>query len=114
MSDCIFCKIARGEIKSEIVYDDGSIIGFKDIQPQAPSHVVVIPKKHIPTMNDVAESDSKTLAALLQACARIAMKEGFADNGYRIVINCNRDGGQLILHLHAHLLAGREMGWPPG
>ena len=114
MSECIFCKISKGEIPSENVYDDGSVIGFKDIQPQAPIHIVVIPKKHIDTMNDVTESDSELMASVLQACAKIAKDMNIAKNGYRIVINCNSDGAQAVFHIHAHLLGGRKMGWPPG
>jgi histidine triad (HIT) family protein len=114
MSDCTFCKIVAGEIPSEKVYDDSSVIGFKDIQPQAPVHIIVIPKKHIATMNDVTESDSELTAALLQACTKIAKDLGISEKGYRIVINCNNDGGQAVYHIHAHLLGGREMGWPPG
>jgi histidine triad (HIT) family protein len=114
MSECIFCKIASGEIPADKVYDDGSLIGFRDVQPQAPTHIVLIPKKHIATMNDVTESDSDLLSALLQACKKIAAAEGLSEKGYRVVINCNSDGGQWVLHMHAHLLGGRIMGWPPG
>jgi len=114
MPDCIFCKIDRGEIAADKVYDDGSIVGFRDIQPQAPTHVVIIPKKHIATMNDVTESDSKLLSDMLLAAQRIANDSGLSEKGYRIVINCNKDGGQLVFHLHAHLPGGRRMSWPPG
>ncbi len=114
MSECIFCKIVRGEIPSEKVYDDGIIVGFKDIQPQAPTHIVVIPKEHIPTINDVTKSNAKLLSGLLLACKEIAHGAALSEPGYRIVINCNKDGGQAIFHLHAHLFGGREMGWPPG
>jgi histidine triad (HIT) family protein len=114
MSDCIFCKIANGEIPSENVYEDDSILGFKDIQPQAPIHFVFIPKKHIETMNDVEDPDAHLMSGLLMACKTIAAKEGLTEKGYRIVINCNSDGGQAVYHIHAHLLGGRKMGWPPG
>lgn len=114
MSTCIFCKIVNGEIPADKVYEDSSIIGFRDIQPQAPTHVVVIPKKHIETLNDVTESDSRILSSLLLACQKIAGDEKVADKGYRVVLSCNREGGQAVFHLHAHLLGGRYMSWPPG
>lgn len=114
MSDCIFCKIGAGDIPSDKVFEDDSLFGFRDIQPQAPTHIVVIPKRHIATMNDFAESDSGLLADMLLACQKIAMQEGLSENGYRIVINCNADGGQSVFHVHAHLLGGRKMTWPPG
>jgi len=114
MADCIFCKIGSGEIPADKVYDDGSVIGFRDIQPQAPTHIVVLPKKHIATMNDVTESDSELMFALLQACKKIAKDVGIFERGYRVVINCNNDGGQAVFHIHAHLLGGRKMSWPPG
>jgi len=114
MSDCIFCKIGAGEIPSDKVYEDDSLFGFRDIQPQAPTHVVVIPKRHIATMNDFTESDAGLLSAMLLTCKKIAADEGLSETGYRIVINCNADGGQSVFHLHAHLLGGRKMTWPPG
>ncbi|RJP69741.1 MAG: histidine triad nucleotide-binding protein [Candidatus Abyssobacteria bacterium SURF_17] len=114
MSECIFCKIATGELKSDKIYEDDEFVGFRDIQPEAPVHIIVIPKKHVATMNDVPESETKLFGGLLKACQKAAGKLKVAENGYRVVINCNKDGGQFILHLHAHLLGGREMGWPPG
>lgn len=114
MSDCIFCKIASGEINSDKVYEDDSLFAFRDIQPQAPTHIVLIPKKHVPTMNDLTESDSALLSGLLLACQKLATDEKLSEKGYRIVINCNKDGGQSVFHLHAHLLGGRHMSWPPG
>lgn len=114
MSTCIFCKIVNGEIPADKVYEGSSIIGFRDIQPQAPTHVVVIPKKHIETLNDATESDSRILSGLLLACQKIAADERIADKGYRVVISCNSEGGQAVFHLHAHLLGGRYMSWPPG
>jgi len=114
MPDCIFCKIASGDIPSDKVYEDDSLVGFRDIQPQAPAHIVIIPKEHIETVNDITEDDSDLLAGMLLACQRIAKDEGLSENGYRIVINCNRDGGQSVFHLHAHVLGGRKMSWPPG
>ena len=114
MADCIFCKIVAGEIPSDKVLEDDLMLGFRDIQPQAPIHIVIIPKKHIETTNDLAENDSELLSRMLLACRQIAMDEGLAESGYRIVINCNKDGGQSVDHLHFHVLGGRKMTWPPG
>ncbi len=114
MSDCIFCKIAAGEIPSDKVFEDDSIVGFRDLQPQAPTHIVIIPRKHIETMNDFSEDDSELLSKMLLACRNIAKNEGLSGDGYRIVINCNSDGGQSVFHIHAHVLGGRRMSWPPG
>lgn len=113
-TDCIFCKIAKGEIPSDKVYEDDLFLGFRDIHPEAPSHTIVIPKKHVATMNDVTGKDSALLAGFLLACQRIARSEKIDESGYRVVINCNKDGDQYVFHLHAHLLGGRHMGWPPG
>jgi histidine triad (HIT) family protein len=114
MSDCLFCKIATGEIPSEKVFENDLMVGFRDIQPQAPIHIVIIPKKHIETTNDLTENDSELLSQMLLACRQIASDEGLAESGYRIVINCNKDGGQSVYHLHLHVLGGRRMSWPPG
>ena len=114
MSDCIFCKIGSGEIPSDKVLESDLLLAFKDVQPQAPSHIVIIPKKHIETINDLAETDSRLVAELFFACQRVAKDEGLAEDGYRIVINCNSDGGQSVFHIHAHVLGGRKMSWPPG
>ena len=114
MRDCLFCKIVRGEISADKVYEDEAFLAFRDIQPEAPVHVVVIPKKHIPTLNDITETDAPALGGLFTALHRVAKAENVAETGYRTVINCNKDAGQLIMHIHAHLLGGREMGWPPG
>jgi histidine triad (HIT) family protein len=114
MSECIFCKIASGEIPSDKVYEDNSLVAFRDLQPQAPTHILVIPKKHIGTMNDIADTDAQLISGFLLTCQKLAKEEGLSDRGYRIVINCNKDGGQSVFHLHAHLLGGRHMQWPPG
>jgi histidine triad (HIT) family protein len=114
MSDCIFCKIGAGEIPSDKVFEDDSILAFRDIQPQAPIHIVIIPKRHIETMNDFTEADSGLISDMMLACKRIAAEQGLSENGYRIVINCNSDGGQSVSHIHAHVLGGRRMSWPPG
>jgi histidine triad (HIT) family protein len=114
MNDCIFCKIAAGEIPADIVYDDGEVLAFRDINPEAPVHLLLIPRRHIATLNDLSEADAALVGRLYLAGQQIAVKLGVAENGYRTVINCNRDAGQLVFHIHMHLLAGRELGWPPG
>ena len=114
MNDCIFCKIAAGKIPADIVYDDGEVLAFRDINPEAPVHLLLIPRRHIATLNDLSEADAALVGRLYLAGQQIAMELGVAESGYRTVINCNRDAGQLVFHIHMHLLAGRELGWPPG
>ena len=114
MTDCIFCKIAAGEIPASIVYDDEHVLAFRDINPQAPVHVIVIPKRHIRTLNDLSPEDAGLIGQMFLAARQVASDLGVADSGYRTLINCNRDGGQDVFHVHMHLLAGRMMGWPPG
>jgi histidine triad (HIT) family protein len=114
MSDTIFSKIIAGEIPADIVYDDDRVLAFRDINPQAPVHVLIIPKKAIPTINDLTPQDSELIGHMFQAARRIAADLGVAGSGYRTVMNCNEDGGQDVFHIHLHLLAGRRMGWPPG
>jgi histidine triad (HIT) family protein len=114
MTDCIFCKIAAGEIPAEFIYEDDQVVGFRDLNPQAPTHVLLIPRRHIETLNDLRPEDEPLLGHLFTAAAEVAQREGLADNGYRTLINCNADGGQTVFHLHLHLLGGRRMGWPPG
>ena len=114
MNDCIFCKIAAGEIPADIVYDDGEVLAFRDINPEAPVHLLLIPRRHIATLNDLSEADAALVGRLYLAGKQIAADLGVAESGYRTVINCNRDAGQLVFHIHMHLLAGRELGWPPG
>jgi histidine triad (HIT) family protein len=112
MTDCIFCKMAAGEIKPDVVYEDEKILAFRDINAQAPTHILIIPKAHVSTLNDLDDSD--LAARLLQAVPALAKQAGLAENGYRTVINCNSQGGQEVFHLHLHLLGGRQMQWPPG
>lgn len=112
MSDCIFCKIAGHEIPSEAVYEDDKVIAIKDINPQAPVHVILIPKKHVETLNQV--TDQSVYADVFQAVGKVAEKLGIREKGYRVVANCNRDGGQTVYHIHFHVLGGRFMKWPPG
>lgn len=113
MSDCIFCKIANKEITSDYVYEDDKIISFRDMEPQAPEHVLIIPKKHIASLDAAQESDAEVLAHILLKAKDIAADLGMED-GYRLVNNCGEDGGQTVKHLHFHLLGKRKMSWPPG
>ena len=113
MSDCIFCKIAQSEIPSEKVYEDDKIICFKDLNPQAPVHVLIIPKKHISSLDDVSEEDSELLGYIMLKVREIAADLGL-ENGYRLVNNCGEDGLQTVQHLHFHLLGRRKLTWPPG
>ena len=116
MSDenCIFCKIVAGEIPSTRVYEDDKCIAFNDLHPQAPTHVLIIPREHLDSLDKASASQSELLGHLLIVAADIARAEGFAENGYRVVINTNQDGGQTVFHLHVHLLAGRVFIFPPG
>lgn len=114
MSETIFSKIIRREIPADIVYEDDEVLAFRDINPQAPVHVLVIPKKPIATLNDMQEEDVALLGRLHLAAKTIAEQEGVAESGYRVVMNCNEAGGQEVMHIHLHLLGGRRMQWPPG
>ena len=114
MSETIFSKILRHEIPADIVYEDDDVLGFRDLNPQAPVHVLFIPRQPLATLNDAMPEDAPLLGKLLLAAAAYARQEGFAEQGYRTVINCNEDGGQTVFHIHVHLLAGRRLHWPPG
>jgi histidine triad (HIT) family protein len=114
MSDTIFGKIASGELAADIVYEDEHVVAFRDLNPQAPVHVLLIPRKPIPTLNDAAREDSELLGRLMLAAAAVAKQEGIAEQGYRTVVNCNAAGGQTVYHLHVHLMGGRPLQWPPG
>jgi histidine triad (HIT) family protein len=114
MSDTIFGKIIRREIPADIVYECDDVLAFRDLNPQAPVHVLFIPKRAMATLNEAGEADANLLGKLLLAAANYAKREGFAEQGYRTVVNCNEDGGQSVFHLHLHLLAGRRLQWPPG
>lgn len=114
MTDCIFCKIARHEVPSRIVFENERLLAFHDLFPAAPTHILLIPKTHYTTLNDVPASEAVVLGELMTAAAQIARDNGFADDGYRVVMNCNSDGGQSVYHIHLHLLAGRKLTWPPG
>lgn len=111
--DCLFCKILEGEIPAERVYEDDQVIAFRDINPQAPFHCLIIPRKHIATLNDIADEDREVVGHMIQAAGKIAQQQGFDQDGYRTVFNCNTHGGQTVYHIHLHLLGGKPMGWPP-
>lgn len=114
MSDCLFCKISLKKIPSRIVYEDESVLAFEDINPQAPVHVLVIPKKHIPTTLELTEDDNALIGHLFQTANRIAKEKGIENRGFRLVMNTNSESGQSVYHIHLHLLGGRLMHWPPG
>ena len=114
MSDCIFCKIINGDIPSEKVYDNEYVMAFNDLNPQAPMHVLIIPKKHISTINDIEQEDAEIIGEMYLAAKQIAADAGYSDRGYRAVMNCNEEAGQTVFHIHLHVLAGRAMSWPPG
>lgn len=113
-SNCIFCKISSGEIPSTLVYEDETCVAFNDLSPQAPTHILVIPRLHIDSLDKAGDKQAEILGHLLLSAAKIARDLGFSENGYRVVLNTNRDGGQTVFHLHVHLLAGRTFIFPPG
>ena len=112
--DCIFCKIATGEIPSQKVFEDDRCVAFNDLSPQAPTHILVIPRDHVDSLDRASSEDKDALGHLLLTAAEIAREKGFAEDGYRVVINTNADGGQTVFHLHVHLMGGRVFHWPPG
>jgi histidine triad (HIT) family protein len=114
MEDCLFCKIVRQEIKARLIYEDPDVVAFDDINPQAPVHSLLIPRKHVSSLNNVAEGDELLLGKVLLAAQKLAAEKGIHQKGYRLVINTNAEAGQTVFHLHVHLLGGRSMHWPPG
>jgi histidine triad (HIT) family protein len=114
MAHCIFCEIAAKRVPARIVHEDEDTLAFEDIEPQAPHHLLVIPKRHVATLNDLADADAPLAGKLFTVAARIAKARGFAEPGWRAVVNVNRDARQAVFHLHLHVLAGRGFGWPPG
>lgn len=114
MSDDLFEKIIRREIPADIVLEDDEVLAFRDVNPQAPTHILIIPKRRIATLNDAESADAELLGQLVLTARRIAADQGIAEDGYRLVFNCNDHGGQSVYHIHLHLLGGRAMGWPPG
>ena len=113
-SDCLFCKIVSGDIAADIVYSNHDVVAFRDTNPQAPTHVLIVPRRHISTINDIGEADQMIVGSLYSAASAIAREEEIADVGYRVVMNCNAAAGQTVFHIHLHLLGGRALGWPPG
>jgi histidine triad (HIT) family protein len=114
MADCLFCKIVRREIPAALVYEDERVVAFNDINPQAPTHVLIVPKRHIATLNELSTEDDRLAGELIRRAAAIAGERGLSAGGYRTVFNTNRDAGQTVFHIHLHLLGGRAMTWPPG
>lgn len=110
---CIFCRIASKDVASAIVYEDAEVVAFRDLSPQAPSHVLVIPKRHVASLDDMGDADATLLGAMMLAARKVAAQAGLG-NGYRVVTNCGVDGGQSVAHFHLHVLGGRPMAWPPG
>ena len=114
MSDCLFCKIVAGDIPSSKVYEDEKVYAFLDIDPQAPTHIIVVPKEHISSANEIAENNCAVVGHIFSVISKIAKDMGFDKDGYRVVNNCGENGGQTVGHIHFHVLAGRLLGWPPG
>ena len=114
IDDCLFCKIVAGDIPAEIVYESDDAIAFRDINPQAPTHVLIIPRRHISTINDLETGDEELIGRLFSAAKAVAQQEDLGDSGYRTVMNCGEGAGQSVFHIHLHVLGGRPMLWPPG
>jgi histidine triad (HIT) family protein len=111
---CLFCRIARRDLDAEILFEDEDVLAFRDVNPQAPVHILLIPKRHIPTVNEIRAEDARLLSALLLAVPKLARDQGVDEEGYRLVMNCQEGAGQSVFHLHLHLLGGRRMSWQPG
>jgi histidine triad (HIT) family protein len=114
MSDCLFCRIAAREIPASIVYEDDRVLAFNDVNPQGPTHVLLIPKRHIPSLNDLTPADDGVVGELVRRASAIAVERGISAGGYRVLFNTNRDAGQTVFHIHLHLIGGRSLTWPPG
>lgn len=114
MNDCLFCKIAAGELNADMVFQGDHVVAFRDINPQAPTHILIVPRRHIPTLNDLTADDAALIGRLSLVARDLAEQEGIAEDGYRVVMNCNAGAGQTVWHIHMHLLGGRGMSWPPG
>lgn len=114
MSECLFCRIIAGEIPGAFVHQDDRLVAIRDINPQAPMHVLIIPRRHIATLNDLADEDDGLVGEMTRRAAAIAKEHGHADRGYRTIFNCNAGAGQTVFHIHMHVLGGRRLGWPPG
>jgi histidine triad (HIT) family protein len=114
VADCLFCRIIAGQVPATIVFQDDAVVAFKDITPQAPMHVLVIPRRHVGSLNELTEADDELVGRLVRTGAAIAREHGHDAGGYRTVFNCNADAGQTVFHVHLHVLGGRKMTWPPG
>lgn len=114
MTDCLFCRIIAGEIRGTIVHQDDELVAFKDVNPQAPLHVLIVPRKHIPSLNQLSPEDDALVGSMFRRAAALAREHGYDERGYRTVFNTNREAGQSVFHIHLHLLAGRTLTWPPG
>ena len=114
MSDCLFCKIIAGQIPATIVDQDEHLVAFKDINPQAPMHVLIVPRRHVASLNDLGPNDDALVGEMVRRAAALARAQGYADRGYRTVFNCNAEAGQTVFHIHLHVLGGRALTWPPG
>lgn len=114
MADCLFCRIAAGDIPADIVHADERMIAFRDINPQAPMHVLVVPRRHIATLDDLSPDDDQLVGEMMRRAAALARENGYADRGYRTVFNCNAEAGQTVFHIHLHVIGGRSLTWPPG
>ena len=112
--DCLFCRILDGEIPADIIHESESTVAFRDLNPQAPTHVLIIPRRHIATINDIEPDDEELIGSLYSAAKQVARQEGLTEDGYRVVMNCGEGAGQSVFHLHLHLLGGRPLNWPPG
>ena len=112
--ECLFCRIVAGEVPARMVYSDDRLVAFRDITPRAPTHILIVPRRHIATLNELTADDDGLVGEMVRRAARLAAEDGHADNGYRTVFNCNADAGQTVFHIHLHLLGGRAMHWPPG
>jgi histidine triad (HIT) family protein len=113
-TDCLFCRIASGDIPGTIVFQDDSLVAFKDVDPQAPMHVLIVPRRHIASLNELTSKDDMLVGSMFRLAASLAREQGYHERGYRTVFNTNREGGQTVFHIHLHLLAGRTLSWPPG
>ncbi|HWW85566.1 MAG TPA: histidine triad nucleotide-binding protein [Vicinamibacterales bacterium] len=114
MSDCLFCKIVAREIPASVVYEDDRVLAFNDINPQGPTHILVVPKRHIETLNDLTEADDSLIGEVVRRASVLARERGISNGGFRTVFNTNRDAGQTVFHIHLHLIGGRHLAWPPG
>jgi histidine triad (HIT) family protein len=114
VADCLFCKVVAGQVPAAVVFQNDRVVAFKDITPRAPTHVLIVPRQHIATLNELSPEDDALVGEMVRAAAAIAKEQGLADRGYRTVFNCNADAGQTVFHIHLHLLGGRPMTWPPG